>query len=275
MRAEQGFSLLKHIILTFAAVSIIAPISMVVFATFKNTPELFNSPLGLPKSWDFANYTSLFAAENMLVYFINSLVVTSISVFAILVLGSMVAYSITRLPRPFGSLLFAFFTLGMMVPVQVNMIPTYLEMAHLNLLDSHFGLILVTVATLLPICIFILTAFMKTIPNELIEAADMDGASHWQIYCKIVLPLSVPSIITAAIFCIVITWNDLLYPLLFLKTPGLKTLPVALLQFQGEYLTNYPLIFAGVIVASVPMILLYILLQHYFIAGTTAGSIKG
>jgi raffinose/stachyose/melibiose transport system permease protein len=148
-------------------------------------------------------------------------------------------------------------------------------MAYLNLLDSHFGLILVTVATLLPICIFILTAFMKTIPNELIEAADMDGASHWQIYCKIVLPLSVPSIITAAIFCFVITWNDLLYPLLFLKTPGLKTLPVALLQFQGEYLTNYPLIFAGVIVASVPMILLYILLQRYFIAGTTAGSIKG
>ena len=143
------------------------------------------------------------------------------------------------------------------------------------LIDTHLGLIIVTIATQLPIGVFILTGFMKTIPKGLIEAASMDGANHWTIYSRVMIPLSLPSMATLAIFSLMIVWNDLLFPLLLLKTKSLQTLPLALLNFQGEYLTNYPLIFSGVVVATLPMIIAYVFLQRYFIAGMTAGSIKG
>lgn len=267
--------ILKHSLLIIYALIIIIPLSLVFFATFKNTAELYNNPVGLPSQWDLSNYVQLFASQNMFVYFKNSVIVTFTSVFFILLLGSMISYAIIRLPKVIGNLLFAFVVLGMMIPVQVNMIPTYLLLSRLKMLDSHLGLIIVTIATLLPICVFILTGFMKTLPQGLIEAAMIDGASHWKIYSKIIIPLSLPSLAAAAIFCFVITWNDLLYPMLFLKTGSLKTLPVALLQFQGEYLTNYPLIFSGVVVASLPMIITYVFLQRYFVEGMTSGSIKG
>lgn len=265
----------KHSLLIIYALIIIIPLSLVLFATFKDVAELYNNPVGLPTRWALDNYQQLFEHENMAVYFKNSAIVTFTSVFFVLLLGSMLAYAITRLPKWWGTALFGFVTLGMMIPVQVNMIPTYVLISRMGLLNTHFGLILVTVATLLPICVFILTGFMKTLPQGLIEAAMVDGVSHWQIYSRVVIPLSLPSLAAAAIFCFVITWNDLLYPLLFLKSNELKTLPVALLQFHGEYLTNYPMIFAGVVVASVPMIIIYVFLQRYFVEGMTAGSIKG
>ncbi|WXJ80084.1 Diacetylchitobiose uptake system permease protein NgcG [Moorella thermoacetica] len=268
-------TILKHSLLLIYALIIIVPLSLVFFATFKNTAQLYSNPVGLPQQWNLSNYIQLFTSQNMFVYFKNSIIVTFTSVFFILLLGSMISYAIIRLPKVIGNLLLGFVTLGMMIPVQVNMIPTYLLLSRLKMLNTHLGLILVTIATLLPICVFILTGFMKTLPRGLIEAAMIDGASHWKIYSKIVIPLSLPSLAAAAIFCFVITWNDLLYPMLFLKTGSLRTLPVALLQFQGEYLTNYPLIFSGVVVASLPMIIIYVFLQRYFVEGMTAGSIKG
>jgi len=257
------------------AIIIITPLSLVFFATFKNLKQLYSDPLGVPESWSLANYKALFANENMLIYFKNSVIVTGISVFSILLLASMIAYAIVRLPKWIGNIVFGFVVVGMMVPTQVNMIPQYLLLDRLNLLDKHLGLICVTVATFLPIAVFILTGFMKTLPKGLIEAASIDGASHWQIYSRVMLPLSGPSLATTAIFCFVIVWNDLLYPLLFIKSDSLKTMPLALLEFQGQYLTNYPMIFSGVVVASIPMIIIYVFLQRYFIAGMTAGSMKG
>lgn len=273
--SELKEMILRQIPLIIYGLLILVPITLVFFASFKNLAQLYNDPLGVPEKWDLNNYIELFANENMFLYFKNSFVVTFTSVFFILFLGSMVAYAIIRLPKWWGNILFGFVTVGMMVPTQVNMIPIYMLFAKLNLLDKHVGLIIVTVAMLLPICVFILTGFMKTLPKGLIEAAMIDGASHWQIYSRIVLPLSLPSLASTAIFCFVISWNDLLYPLLFIKSSSLRTLPLALLEFQGEYLTNYPMIFAGVMAASIPMIVVYVFLQRYFIAGMTAGSMKG
>jgi len=254
---------------------ILLPLTLVFFASFKTLKQLYNDPLGIPEKWSILNYIRLFANENMLIYFKNSFFVTFTSVFFILLLGSMISYAIIRMPNVVGNILFGFVTLGMMVPTQVKMIPTYVLLSDLNLLNKHSGLILVTIATLIPICVFILTGFMKTLPKGLLEAAMIDGASHWQVYSKIVIPLSLPAIASTAIFSFVITWNDLLHPLLFIKSSSLKTLPLALLQFQGEYLTDYPMIFAGVVAASIPMIIIYIFFQRWFIQGMTAGSMKG
>lgn len=272
---DLGAAITRHALLLVYAVLILVPMLMVVVSTFKDTQQLYQNPLGFPQTWSLQNYAALFTGEQMLRYFLNSVLVTLVGVAAIIFLASMISYAIIRLPNWLGNILYAFFTLGMMIPTQVNMIPQYLLLDRLYLLDTLTGLVLVTVATLLPIAVFILAGFMKTLPKGLIEAAMIDGGSHWQIYSRIVIPLSLPSLATAAIFCFVIVWNDLLYPLLILKSKSLQTLPLALLSFQGEYLTNYPLIFSGVVLASLPMVLVYVFLQRYFIAGMTAGSMKG
>jgi raffinose/stachyose/melibiose transport system permease protein len=135
--------------------------------------------------------------------------------------------------------------------------------------------VLINIVVTLPIAVFILTGFLKTIPGEIFEATSIDGSGPWRTYRSVILPLSAPSLAATAIFLFVIHWNDLLYPLLFIQEPGKRTLPVALLSFQGEFLTDYPLLFTGVVVASAPIVVTYVFLQRYFVAGITAGSVKG
>jgi raffinose/stachyose/melibiose transport system permease protein len=163
----------------------------------------------------------------------------------------------------------------MAVPAQANMIPQYVEFDRLGLTNSLVGLVLINVVVTLPIAVFILTGFMKTLPREIYEAAAIDGAGPWRTYRSIAIPLSRPSLAATDIFLFVIHWNELLYPLLFIQQPGKRTLPLALLNFQGEFQTNYPVLFTGVVVASAPLVITYLLLQRYFVAGMTAGSVKG
>jgi raffinose/stachyose/melibiose transport system permease protein len=163
----------------------------------------------------------------------------------------------------------------MAVPAQANMIPQYVLFYQLGLLNSLVGLVLIETVVCLPVAVFILAGFMRTLPPDLYEASALDGAGPWRTLQSIVLPLSLPPIAATAIFLVVIQWNDLLYPLLFIQTPEKRTLPLALLDFQGEFLTNYPLLFTGVIVASTPLVIAYVFLQRYFVAGLTAGSVRG
>lgn len=208
-------------------------------------------------------------------YFVNSSIVTLFSVTLTLLFASMIAYGITRLNNWLGNVIFGLFTLGMMVPAQVSMVPLYSLMLNLGLTNSLLGLILVNISVTLPIAVFILTGFMKTLPKELYEASTIDGAGNWKVFTRIVIPLSLPSLSATAIFLFVMHWNDLLYPLLFITDNAYKTLPLALLEFQGQYSTNYPMLFTGVVIASAPMVIAYIFLQRFFVAGMTAGAVKG
>ena len=145
----------------------------------------------------------------------------------------------------------------------------------MGLLDSQVGLILVDTVVTLPVAVFILGGFMRTLPAELYESADIDGSGPWRTYASIAIPLSAPSLAATATFLFVMHWNDLLYPLLFISSDEQLTLPLALLRFQGEYLTNYPLLFAGVVLCSIPVVVAYVFLQRYFVAGMTGGAVKG
>ncbi|MBD8032512.1 MULTISPECIES: carbohydrate ABC transporter permease [Solibacillus] len=267
--------IIRFILLTLFALVVIIPMMIVVLTTFKSTSEVFSNILGLPSSLSFKNYVSIFTEQPMSRYFLNSVIVTFFSVTLTLLFASLIAYSVTRMFGWIGVIIFSLFTLGMMVPAQVNMIPLYQLVYNLGLTNSLLGLILVNIAVTMPVAIFIITGFMKSIPKSLFEAATIDGASEFKMYYKIAIPLSLPSIAATAIFLCVMHWNDLLYPLLFITNNDYKTLPLALLEFQGEYATNYPLLFTGVLIASAPMILAYLFLQRYFIAGITAGSVKG
>ena len=265
----------KTVLMLLYALLIIIPVLTIFLSTFKPMSEMYSNVLGLPESFQFDNYVNVLIDQSMGTYFKNSLTVTLVSVILTLFFASLIAFSIVRMGGWAGGLLFSFFALGMMVPAQTNMIPLYQLMYDLGLTNSLVGLMIVNIAVTMPVGVFILTGFMKSLPKTIFEAAIMDGAGNWQMYTRIVLPLSLPSLSATAIFLFVMHWNDLLYPLLFITQDEYKTLPLALLEFQGEYMTNYPLLFTGVIIASAPMVMIYVFLQKYFIAGMTAGAVKG
>ena len=254
---------------------ILVPLAVVLLGTLKTTQELLTSPLGLPAAPTGQNYATVLGDGQITVALRNSVVVTTCVVVLTLVLSASAAYAFARLRGPLAALAYGFVVAGLAVPVQAAMVPQFVLFDLLGLTDSLLGLVIVQTVTGLPVAVFILTGFMRTLPRELFEAADLDGASSWRTFRSIVLPLSTPSLAAAAIFLLVITWNDLLYPLLFITDPAKRTLPLALLGFTGEYLTDYPLLFTGVVLASAPLALAYVFLQRWFVAGLTAGSVKG
>lgn len=269
------YTAIRGVLLGIYAVLIIVPLTVVLLGTFKTTPELFDSPFGLPSSVSFSNYDIVLNEQNLDQAFVNSVLVTSASVALTLFLASLAAYGLARTPGWKGWLIFGFLVLGMSVPAQANMIPQYVLFNSLGLLDSRIGLVLINLTVGLPVAVFILGGFMKTLPKEAYEASAVDGAGPWRTYRSVIMPMAMPSVAATAIFLFVIQWNDLLYPLLFIQSEDKKTLPLALLDFQGEFLTDYPLLFTGVVIASLPIVAAYLLLQRYFVAGMTAGSIKG
>jgi raffinose/stachyose/melibiose transport system permease protein len=271
----MGATIGRRVVLGVYAVIVAVPLLVVLSGTFKTTPQLFSSPFGPPSSLSPRNYGSVLGQASMSTAFVNSAVVTGCAVVLTLLIGSLASYGVARIPGWKGWLAYGFLVVGMAVPAQANMIPQYVLFQRLGLLDSRLGLIIIEVVVALPVAVFIMAGFMRTLPRELFEASEIDGAGPWRIYRSVVLPVSLPSLAATAIFLFVIQWNDLLYPLLFIQDPSKRTLPLALLDFQGEFLTNYPLLFTGVVVASAPIVVAYVFLQRYFVAGITAGSVKG
>jgi raffinose/stachyose/melibiose transport system permease protein len=246
-----------------------------LFTTLKTSPQMYASPFGLPTSPTLNNFGELVKGGQIGISLLNSIVVTLCSVFLTLLISSLAAFAIARLHGWLGIAVFGLFALGLAVPAQVAMIPQYVIFKQIGLTNSLLGLIIINIAVTCPVAIFILTGFLKTLPTELFEAAEIDGAGQWRTYRSIALPLAAPSVAAVAIFLFVMHWNDLLYPLLFITDPAKATLPKALLDFKGEFTTNYPVLFSGVLIASAPMVIAYIFLQRYFVAGITAGATKG
>lgn len=262
-------------VLVIYAVLIVIPLLVVLFGSVKSLQQLFASPLGLPTSPTAANFSALATTANIGVPIMNSAILTAGTLLISLFFGSLAAFGIARIRGWLGWVIWAVLVLGMTVPAQTSLIPLYVTFRALGLTDTLYGLILVETVHAIPIAVFILSGFMKALPRELYEASAIDGSGPWRTYRSIVMPLSAPSLAATAIFLFVIVWNDLLYPLFFTTSPSVQTLPLALLAFQGEFLTNYPAIFAGVIVASLPVVVAYVFLQRYFVAGMTAGATKG
>ncbi|WP_350937643.1 carbohydrate ABC transporter permease [Micromonospora mangrovi] len=265
----------RRAVLAVYALLVTVPLLVVGGGSLKTTAELFDAPFGSPTSPRLGNYVEVLTTQNLLRVLGNSALVVAVSVPTTLVLASLVAYAIARLPGWPGRALFAVFAAGLAVPAQAVMIPQYVQFDRLGLRDSLAGLMLIDVVVTLPVAVFILAGFLRTLPGELYEAAELDGAGPWAAFRRVAIPLSRPSLAATAIFLFVMHWNDLLYPLLFIDDPAKRTLPLALLDFTGEYLTDYPLLFTGVVVASTPMVVAYALLQRHFVAGITAGAVKG
>ena len=256
------------------ALLVIVPVTVVMFGSFKSQSQIFLDPLGPPTSGSLEGYRKV-VSEHIFRAFRNSAVVVASSVTLTLIFASFTAFAVTRLGGWRSNVLFGFFTFGMAVPAQVNGIQQYALFKQLHLTNSLHGLVLINIAVTLPVSVFILTGFMKTLPKELFEAGVVDGASPWRLYRSIAMPLSMPSVAAVAIFLFVIHWNDLYYPLLMVTDESKWTIPRTLASLRGEYLTDYPALFAGIVIASAPMVVAYVLLQRWFVAGLTGGAIKG
>jgi raffinose/stachyose/melibiose transport system permease protein len=269
------YKLGRTLVHTFALGMILVPVSIILLATFKQDLEILINPFSLPDNFSFSNYSQLIQTTGITQSAWNSTKVTLISVFLTLTLASMTSYAIARLTKVNGTILFSLFALGLTIPAQVNILPIFILFNDLGLTNSHFGLILANLVSALPISVFIITAFFRELPKEMIEAAEIDGASHLRVFMRIILPLSTPALGATSIFLFVIFWNDLLFPLLLLSQKNLHTLPLTLLGFRGEFYTSYALLFTGVVIASAPLVVMYLLMQRYFVAGLTSGAVKG
>ena len=256
------------------AVFMMAPLVLMALSAFKTNAELFNNPFALPERWSLDNVREVWTGTSFAAYLVNSVLVTAGSVGLILLSGTMASYALARYAfRGAGAVLFLFVA-GLTVPLKLAVIPLFLQLDRLGLFDTRTGLVLVYTAMGLPSAVFILTGFLRALPLELEQAARIDGASELRIMVGVMLPLARPAMAIAAIQNAVPIWNDFFFPLVFITTDARKTLSQGLTVFMGEYNTEWGVLFAGLSMAALPVVVLYLLLSRQFIAGMTEGAVK-
>ncbi len=265
---------------TYLALSIwsaiaIFPIWTLIINSFKPQKEIFSNPFGLPKHFTFDGYLAVWSKGHFGGYFINTINVTVISLALIILFGSMAAYALAKWHSKASTFFYVFFIAGLMIPIRLGTIDLVRLMQYLHLQDTIWSLIPVYVAMGMPISIFILTAFVRTIPKEMFAAAKIDGASEWRIYLQIVVPLLRPAIATVAIFNMMKIWNDFWFPLVFIRAEKSRTIALGVSYLFGQYRTDWTRALSTLSLAAVPILLLYILLSREFIKGLTAGAVKG
>jgi raffinose/stachyose/melibiose transport system permease protein len=265
---------LMHIFLVSSAVVVLYPIFMMVMSGFKTNAEIFGTPFALPKSLNFDNYAVIWNTTDVPRYLLNSTIVTVISVVALLVTGTMAAYAISRYKFRGSIMVSLFFLAGLMLPLRLAIIPLFVQLKAMGLVDNLLGLIFIYTAMSLPSTVFILTGFLRALPSELEDSARVDGASELRIMVQIMVPLITPAMVIAGIYNAVPIWNDFFFPLIFIQTPENKTLAQGLTSFFGEYSVNFGVLYAGLTLAALPVVTVFIIQSKRFIAGMTAGAIK-
>ncbi|RVC71470.1 carbohydrate ABC transporter permease [Mesorhizobium sp. M2A.F.Ca.ET.046.02.1.1] len=263
-----------QLLLAVNAVIMIYPLFVMVASSFKTNAEIFSSPLSLPTHFSTANLEKVWTETNFVRYLANSVGITAASVALILMFSTLAGYAIARYRFRLSSLVLMFFLSGMTVPLKLAIIPLFIQLDTLGLVDSYFGLVLVYVAMGIPSAVFIMTGFLRTLPRELEESARMDGASELRIMWSIMLPLARPALVIVAIQNAVPIWNDFFFPLVLITSDNLKTLPQGLTVFVGEFTTDWGVLFTGLTLAALPITVLYIVLSKQFISGITQGAVK-
>lgn len=246
-----------------------------IITSFKSTREIFFDPFGLPKMWSLDTFTQVWQKAHFNTYFVNSIVVTLASTALVLICSSLAAYGLSRYRFKLNGFFYIYFLAGIMIPIRLGILPLFLLMRNLRLLNTHWSLILTYAASGMPMSVFLLTGFFKTIPKDLEYSARIDGCSDIQIFYKIMLPLIRPGLATVTIVNFVPWWNDFFFPLLFIQSDKLKTIPLGMTIFFGQYMTDWGLLFAGMVIASIPLLALYLAMSRQFISGLTAGALKG
>lgn len=251
------------------------PIFLMIMTSLKPNQEILRNPIGLPVNWTAGGYQKIFTTQNFLLYFQNSLFVTLMTLAITLVVSLMLAYALSRYNYRSARFLYFFFLAGMMIPIRLGMLFLNDLLNFFGLIDNLWGLMLIYIAMSIPFSMFILTGFIKMIPTAMDESAYMDGANELVILLRIIVPLVKPAIATVLVYNFVPIWNDVYFPLIFLRAQQNKTLMLAVTIFFGQFQTDWNLVFSALATACVPVLMVYLLGSKYLIKGLMAGALKG
>jgi ABC-type glycerol-3-phosphate transport system permease component len=264
----------RHILLIILSAIMVYPLFIMAITSLKSNAEVLQNPTGLPINPTFENFVSTWIQGDFSNLFLNSIMLTFVSMIIATLLAALAAYAIVRNASRVGSTVYLVIAAGIFLPMQLAIIPQFRVVRDLGLIDSYLSVILIYIVGAIPFGVFLMTAFMRQIPREIVEAAVIDGAGYFQLFRSVFLPLSRPAIVSFWVLQGVGVWNDYLVPLLFLTDPDKRTLTTGVLAFKQEYLAQWGNLMAGVVIMSLPVIVLFIIAQRYFISGLYAGAVK-
>ena len=262
-------------ILLFFLFYTLFPMIWLVISSFKTNVELFDNPFSLPKVWQFQNYKNAFQVSGLAVLFRNSIVISLCATAFNLFVASMAGFVLARQRFKLREAIFVLLISGILIPVNALMVPYYKIITQIKLYDSIFALILTYGAMGLPISVFLVRGFMKTIPWELEESATIDGCNFYQRFFKIILPLSKTGLITAGTFQFLLSWNEFIYAMLLTSSTSSRTIQLGIRYFSNQFTTDYTSMYAAIVISIIPSLTGYILFQEQIISGLTSGAVKG
>jgi raffinose/stachyose/melibiose transport system permease protein len=265
----------RYALLVAGAFLTLYPFSLVLLTSLKTTRDYMRSSIALPAVPQFSNYLAVFRKSAILPGFANSFIITSVVLVLEVLIGALAAYALTRMEFKKAGRYQLLFLAPMILPIQLVAIPIYLIYVNVGLTDTKVGIIVTYIATGLPLVIFMLTSFMKTIPIQISESAMIEGATDLQIFGKIMLPLLKPNIAAISVISGLGIWNDFFMPLLLLLSARKKTLPLKIYDYMGQYNSNWPFVSTCIVYVLVPILIFYVAMQKYIIKGVVAGAVKG
>ena len=267
---------LVYVILIIWALTCIFPVYWMLTFSLKNNEEIFGkNVVGLPQHWLWSNYTSALNTGRMGTYFLNSVIVAVATILITLAVALMATFALTRLIWKQRKALNRFFMLGLTIPIHASIVPVYVTLSRLHMLNTYWALIIPYSAFSLSMAILVCTGFMNEIPRELDESACIDGCGIWGIFFKIIVPLMKPAVATVGIYTFLQCWNELMFANIFISKTALKTLPVGVQALSGQYTTDWGPIGAALVLATFPTLLLYIFLSRKIQESFIAGAVKG
>jgi len=267
--------LYKALFLAVMATFVLVPLLATVIGGFKSLGELRVNPFGWPQQWEWSNYADILATKRYWQLLRNSLIISALAVTLTLIVASMAAFAFAHVRFYGSSMLLSYLTLGLLFPAATAVLPLFIKVRDLGLLDTYFGVALPQVAFSLAMSVLLLRRFFKDIPYELLEAALVDGCSYIKFFRYVTLPLSRPILATVGTITFVNSWNAYLLPLVMLNTDALYPWPLGIMVYQGEYSSEWHLILAFITLTILPTVVLFLLAQKHIVAGLTAGAVKG
>ena len=273
-RFHFSFSrIMAFITLLVIALVTVYPFVWMVLTSLRDRTTVFTGPF-IPEQFIFSNYPQAFEQTQFATHFLNTLLIAGGSLVGILFLSTTAGYAFAKLNFPFKNIIYVMLLSTMAMPAASLIIPLYLQLKSIGLLNSQFGLILVYVGSMSPFSIFLMRSFYETVPNELIEAARMDGSSEWGTLYRVVLPLVRPGIGTVVILQFLALWNEFLYATVLLQSADKQPLQPAIFNLIGQYSTNWTLLAASLTMAIAPIVIVYVNMQKQFVSGLTQGALK-
>lgn len=265
----------RQMLLVIAAGVVMLPLVYIVMASFKTKMDYVRNQIGFPNPFVLDNYRRLMEDGKLLIWFGNSGIVTVASVSITVFLGALAAHGFSRFSFIGKERIFNFIIALMIIPPIVMIIPLFVLATRVNLVNTYWSAIIIYTGLMLPFGVYLLRNFFVTIPVSIVDSAKIDGCSDLGILFRIVLPLSTSALVTLTVVSVLWVWNELLIALIFLQKEELTTLVVGLIRFQGRFRIDQPVILAGIFASMVPMVIIYLIGQRFFVSGLTAGALKG